>query len=292
MADQRPCLSVVIPTTHADESLAHVLDTLTQQTLTVGGEIIVVSGVPLPAELQRPGVEIVELPKAHVFELRAAGANAARGEIIAITEDHAVVSDDWAQSTLRAHARHPGAAVIGGAVDNGSRERLMDWANFLMTFGAFLPPITAERHQRMPVIANLSLKRAALQENPIRAGELELTLVPKLVAEDRAAYDDEPLVRHVQTLGRFGTLRAHFENARATMGMQVEGQPWSERRRRGSFRRVLRLGEGAIGMVKEKPLPRRARCSLPLIMLLCATHVAGEWCGAAFGAGQSAYRIN
>lgn len=292
MSHKRPPLSVVIATTDAGKTLADAIGAVSQQTLAVGGEILIVTGVPLPEEIDLAGIEIVEVPKANIFELRAVGANAACGEIVAFIEDHVIVGEHWTQSTLSAHARHPEAAVVGGPVDNGSRKLLMDWANFVMTFGPFLPPITAQRYERLPVIANLSLKRAALPETPMRAGELELMLVPKLVAEKRSAYDDEPLVWHVQSHGRLGTLRAHFHNARATAGMMIGAEPWSQRRWRGCVRRLGRLAETAIDTMKEKPMPRRARRSLPLVLLLCATHVAGGWWGAAFGVGRSPERLS
>ena len=290
--DRCPTLSVVIATVHGGAQLATALGAVTEQTLAVGGEVLLATsrGARVSGEIARFDVRTLEVESTNVFALRAAGIAAARGEVIALTEDHVVVGPAWADATLRAHTHHAEAALIGGPVDNGSRRRLIDWANFLMTFGSFLPPISARRHGRMPVIANLSIKRAALPAAALAPGELEFRLLPRLAGEHRIAFDDGPLVWHVQSHGA-RTALVHFHNGRATTGMARPNRRRLDLRRRGSLRRLRTLTRDALVTLTERPLPSRARASLPLLMLLCTAHVAGEWVGATFGPGRSAEHL-
>lgn len=293
MSSLGPTLSVVIATAHPGKDLPPAIDAIAGQTLAVGGEVLLVTSARaiLPAELDRSRVTLQRVDSADIFALRAAGVAAARGQTIAVTEDHVIVGPQWAESTLRAHAEHPQAAVVGGPVENGSRHKLMDWANFLMTFGPFLPPITAERHHRMPVIANMSLKRAALPEFALAPGDLEFVLLPQFAAEQRIVFHEAPLVWHLQSHGTFEAVRMHFQNGRASLGLRANDQPWPQRRLRGGLCRLRGLVTDAVITVRERPLPRRARASLPLLLLLCASHAAGEWVGGASGAGRSGEQL-
>ena len=288
-----PTLSVVIATTDGGVALTAVLDSITEQTLAVGGEVLLVASARarLPPEIDGSRVRIHTVQCADVFGLRAAGVAAATGATIAVTEDHVLVGDDWARLTLRAHAERPEAGAVGGPVENGSRDRLTDWANFLMTFGSFLRPITAARHQRLPAIANLSIKRSALPERALGPGELEFVVLPQLAAAARLAFDDGPLVWHLQSHRPFATMCMHFHNGRVSNSITGVGQPrpgWSPC---GRLRRLRQLVTDALVTVRERPLPLRARASLPMILLLCTAHVAGEWVGDGLGPGRSAERL-
>ncbi len=57
----------------------------------------------------------------------------ARGEVVALTEDHAIPRPGWVPAIIRAHADHPEAAAIGGAIENGSTESSLDWASYFST---------------------------------------------------------------------------------------------------------------------------------------------------------------
>ena len=59
-------------------------------------------------------------PKQGISHGRNAGIAAARGEIIAFTDDDVVVTDNWVATIERAFAENPGAAFVGGKI-------LPDW---------------------------------------------------------------------------------------------------------------------------------------------------------------------
>jgi hypothetical protein len=93
-----------------------------------------------------------------IEELRTIGLAAARGDIIAVTEDHVVPDPDWCAKILNAH-REPYAA-IGGAIEN-SADRILNWAIYFSDLGRYHNPIQAGPSPYASVV-NVSYKRAAL----------------------------------------------------------------------------------------------------------------------------------
>ena len=71
--------------------------------------------------------------------LRWMGMRAARGEMIAVLEDHCMVAPQWAAEILR-YADSP-YGVVGGPVENGATEGILDRAFFLAEYGALMPPL-------------------------------------------------------------------------------------------------------------------------------------------------------
>ncbi len=114
----RPPISVIVATTEPCPDLANCLAVLEPQVSAPNGELIV--GDAHGAGLDRRHVAEsrcltwIRLPGASVFELRARAAELARGEIIAATEDHCVVTPDWCVEGLRGFALHPKALGLAG----------------------------------------------------------------------------------------------------------------------------------------------------------------------------------
>lgn len=281
-------LSVVLATIEPWPDLANCLAVLEPQIAAIGGEIIVGDGHGEALDAAKAAsserLSWIRVPGASVFELRARGVEQARGEIVAMTEDHVVVGENWCAKILEAFAQHPDAAVVSGPVLNGSTDKLMDWANFLHTFGPFYPPVNHEQDDRCPPIANIAFRRSAIGSGPIRAGWLELELNPRLFFEGRVYVSDDLTVTHVQSHGFWLTLRSHFDNGRSTTGLR--SQP--SRRGPGPWT-LFRTGLGAMGGIKK--LTPAARASLPLMFVLSCCHAAGEAVGALAGPGRSPSRL-
>src|SRR4051812_49782617 len=100
----------------------------------------------------------ISMPGKSVFQLRRAAYRAARGDVVAITEDHCYVEPDWVERILAAHRRHPNAAAVGGAVLNNTDEKLVDWAAFFLTQGPFMLPLEHGVTERISCPANVSYK--------------------------------------------------------------------------------------------------------------------------------------
>ena len=95
----------------------------------------------------------------HHNELRARGIAAARGDLIALLEDHGVADPNWCARIVVAHAKP--VAGIGGAVENNI-DSFLNWAVYFCDFGAYQNPVP-EGPTAFLSDANVSYKRTALE---------------------------------------------------------------------------------------------------------------------------------
>ncbi len=95
----------------------------------------------------------------HHDELRARGATAARGSIIAFLEDHVCPDADWSARVVQAH--RGSFAVVGGAIENGI-DRPLNWAVYFCDLGKYQNPVR-EGTSTSASLVNASYKRAALE---------------------------------------------------------------------------------------------------------------------------------
>jgi glycosyltransferase involved in cell wall biosynthesis len=143
VSEHRPDLSVIVPSVNGWSDLQECLEALVAQSGELRIEVIVADRV---GEMVRsrlrvryPGIRLLEFPLAtSIPALRAAAFTAARAEIIGVLEDHVIVPPDWGERMIAAHRQ--GAEVVGGAVENGARERLVDWAAFFCEYSHCLAP--------------------------------------------------------------------------------------------------------------------------------------------------------
>lgn len=292
-----PTLSVILATTQPWPEARICLDSLRDQARAVQAEIIVAdgSGRERPDDARFPDVIWLAAPGASVFALRALAMARARGEIIAVTEDHCRLRPDWCEQILRAHQEHPDAAAIGGVVENGATKRLMDWASFLFTNGAFMSPIQTGEVNWVSLQANISYKRRVIPKSFPEVGIVEAVFNARLHAQgERFVADDRIIVEHVQSLGFFGTLAIHFHNGRSTAGSQVLGMGWRRRlsHLRWHFRSPFAIFRGTVSVLRKKGRFRgRLFASMPLIAILICCHEAGEFSGFLLGPGKSPQRL-
>jgi hypothetical protein len=108
--------------------------------------------------------------------------------------------------------------MLGGAVDNASRERVEDRMNYWMTFATFAPGQVVARH---PCVAQF-IVRAPMVGRQLAPGELEDRIIKKFEMRRGAIRLDPDLrVRHVQSHGFWNTFVVHYHNGRATGGFSV-----------------------------------------------------------------------
>jgi hypothetical protein len=287
MADALP-LSVVLATIEPWPDLANCLAVLEPQVAALGGEILVGDGHGDALDAAKASsserLRWIRLPGASVFELRARAAAQARGDIIAMTEDHCLVGADWCARIVDVFQQHPDADVVSGPVLNGSMDKLMDWANFLQTFGPFFPPVNRDQDDRCPPVANVAFRRSVVGSGPIATGWIELELNPRLFADGRCHLDDGLTVTHVQSHGFWRTMLSHFDNGRSTTGLRT--QPWSNVQ--APWKRFWRA-LGAMGGIKK--LTPGVRASVPLMFVLSCCQSAGEAAGVLAGPGRSPSRL-
>jgi hypothetical protein len=142
MPDRRsaspPALSVILASRHGRTLLDACLSALVPQCAVAGAELIVARSADAGdhAEIARryPGVRLVTAPEGtDLPRLRGLGIAAARGELVALTEDHCRACPTWV-SALARHARGP-ADVVGGPMDNERRGRAVDWGAYFSEYG-------------------------------------------------------------------------------------------------------------------------------------------------------------
>lgn len=89
---------------------------------------------------------------------RAIGLRLAKGEIIAMTEDHATPAPDWIEQILKAHEKP--YQIIGGAIENGIDSPL-NWAWYYCDFGRYGRPFPVGDINYVSDV-NVSYKKEAL----------------------------------------------------------------------------------------------------------------------------------
>jgi hypothetical protein len=288
-------LSIVIATTHPWPEIRETLESLREQAAAHEAEILVVdgdgAGFPETEARRHPNVRVLKRPGASVFALRAHGISQSRGEVVAITEDHCRVPPDWCARILDAHRRHPEAAAIGGAVENGATSTLVDWANFALVFSPFMPPIQDGDSETIALQANISYKRRVLPSDPGGLGMMEMLFNQELLQRgERLVADGGILVHHHQSRGFLRTCASHFHNGRSIAGFRLADLTGLER--------LARIGSTAIlppfllwltlrNINAKGRLRGELLASVPLVAPLTICHAAGELIGYLAGPGDS-----
>ena len=164
MAD-RPPLSVVIGTGEGWPYVRDLVRALRPEIEGVSGELLIVDGsggAAPPVTDLGAHVRWLSRDAASVFALYAIGLREARGEVVATTEDHALPRPGWCAAIVAAHAAHPEAAAIGGAIENGSTDALIQWASYFTTQGPHMAPLGDRVVPMTTNEANVSYKRSAV----------------------------------------------------------------------------------------------------------------------------------
>jgi glycosyltransferase involved in cell wall biosynthesis len=291
-----PELSVVIASVNGRPYIDACLEALHQQEGKVCVEIIIVDCVGLSVTGFIDGaysqVRLIAYEEQQsVARLRAAGIKRAKGRIIAITEDHCIPAKNWFQMIIQAHQVFDFPA-IGGAVDNGAANSLVDWAAFFCEYSNYISPVPQGVVHDLPG-PNVSYKREALEG----AGELlaegyrETFLHQHFEAQGLTLWSEPGLVvwhkKHF-TVGGFLKERFHYGRWFAGMrGSQV-----------GPLKRLFYLVfSPALPFLLAVRLGRRVLSrgrhfrpfvlSFPLLFVFLITWALGEGLGYAFGPGNS-----
>jgi hypothetical protein len=226
-----------------------------------------------------------------VFVLRALGAAAARGRLVAVTEDHVTFGPTWLEALRAAHAA--GHGVLGGPVENGNRSSAYDWALFFAEYGVHVPPVVEG-----PVVAVSGLNvaydrellrgcadawRRTLEEgrvnDALRARGHEPWMVPRALVVSHLPFTPRQAMGHLLAGGRqYGSYRVS---------------------RCGAASRLLLLAPSPLVLVvllvrivrrvaarDRRLLPPLVR-SLPWLIVLLLAWTAGEATGYATGPGRA-----
>ena len=146
----------------------------------------------------------------HHDSLRARGLAAARGEIVALLEDHARPDPRWCGRLVEAH-RLPHAA-IGGAIENDV-DRPLNWAVYFCDFHRYMNPVPDGAADGVSD-ANVSFKRRSLEAvRPVWDGSFQEPAVNAALAEGgqtMALFPDIVVIQHREELRPIDALKERF----------------------------------------------------------------------------------
>jgi hypothetical protein len=138
-----PGESVVVASFSGEATLDRCLKSLSPATEFDATEIIVATNssqaVVTRMAARFPGVHFYTFAaETAVFQLRTLGIVRARGQRIALLEDHCTVPVDWLEQVRAAH--DAGYAVVGGPIDCGETSPYA-WALYLCEYSAYMSPL-------------------------------------------------------------------------------------------------------------------------------------------------------
>ena len=296
MAD-RPPLSVVIGTGEGWPYVRNLVRVLRPQIESVDGELLIVdaSGNAAPAA-DELGDHVLWLSREgapSVFALYAIGLREARGAIVATTEDHALPRPGWCRAILDAHAAHPEAAAIGGAIENGSQDTLMEWASYFTTQGPHMAPLGDHVVAMTTNEANVSYKREAVALVDDNDGLGFMAILHNRWLADSGAVlrvDDRMVVDHFETTGFVSTTSIHFHNGRSIAGFRrsdgMSREDWVRMATSLLLPAWRSVRVWRTGLAKGR-LRRQLLASAPLALWLEYAQGCGSLAGYLLGPGNS-----
>lgn len=158
-----PLISVIVPTRNRAGSLRRLLRTLAVQDYP-NYEVIVVnneSNDDTERVIKKFKVRSIQA-KGGIARVRQSGAECAKGEILAMTDDDCELPPDWLSAIGKAFMENPGAGIIGGKVTNRGGQG--DWTRKGQgRLGPNCSTIFDNTHDNQAIFgnSNLSIRRTA-----------------------------------------------------------------------------------------------------------------------------------
>lgn len=296
-------ISIIIPTTTRWPRIQRTLDIVLPQTKECGGEVyfIVNSNDCLPPG----GVEslphwyedahLIVVPDGDAFTLRAAGYAQCTGEIIGILEDHNSVDNDWCKRHIEIHQKKPEINAVVSAIINGTAETVLEKANFLLGFSAYLPDGNPMDNNRIPMIAGSTIKRSAIKQLPPKPGYVELITFWEIYSSGSSYFDRTTILTHYQRHPLFETISHHFNNGKSNAGYFrrfYDAKNWILKFISSVLMPVTTLFHFIAGRHRHIMKQNKNVYSLPYLLVLSVTNAVGCIFGLIFGAGRSAHYID
>jgi len=248
------------------------------------------------AEIRRQFPSVTVFSGLHgksIPELRWLGMQKARAELIAVIEDHCMAPPHWAGEILR-FAESP-YGVVGGPVENGSRERIVDWAFFLAEYGPCMPPLTDGESRGVPGNNAVYRREVLPLSEPAWGCVWESFLQQELLRRKVRMYLHGGMTLYHKKSFRLGEMMSQrFLYSRSFAAMRAQ--------RMTAVKRLIYAGLSAAlpavllwrigaGLVRKRRNVKEFIAGLPIIGLFVLSWGSGEMAGYLAGDGNSLVRV-
>jgi GT2 family glycosyltransferase len=226
-------ISVTVASNRSLDLLRACLASLVPQCSSQGAELIVVRAGTEPelAQLARdwPAIRFIAAPlDASIPLLRGKGLEAARGDFVALTEDHCVAEPGWLEALLGAA---DDAVAVGGGMGNAQTRRMVDWGAYFSEYGFFDAGRPAG-DDRLLTAANVAYRRPVLAEmtSGALAGDWENVLHGRLASRGlKTRFVPAAVVRQNRTYQLGDFCQDRFEHGRDYAQARVLTEPGTNR---------------------------------------------------------------
>ena len=300
-APPTPEVAVVVPLVNDLPAVDRCLEALAVARRGVRCEVVVVDrcGGSRRESIRRrhPWVRLVEADAGvSIPELRAIGVAASRADIVAIIEDHCIVGRGWLAAARDAHRRHAasGCGAVGGPIENGAVNRVVDWAAFLCEYSDAMPPLEDGEVDSLPG-NNVAYRRAVLEAigEASYGRRWEYFWHQEIRRRGYRMYRTaEMQVSHDRPFGVAEYLSQRFHYSRSFAAMRAVGA--GPLRRCGYALGTVVLPAVLLRRIVTQAATRQGRrvlASLPLLGVFTVSWAAGEFVGYLCGAGGSLERV-
>ncbi len=262
-------------------------------------EIIVVScclnGTSEHIKKTFPRVKLLQPPeRLGIPQLRALGFAQATGDIIVVTEDCCIPPENWFEEIIKAH--RSGYSAIGGAIENGSTNSIVNWAAYLCEYSQMMLPVPDGEVEGVAG-NNSSYKREIFDKvdksikrdyweyflhQELRKLNIKILSVPEIIVLKKKEF----------SFLYFLTQRFHFSRSFASMRSKLI--PPSRRIISALFSPALpflmtwRIGRQVF---TKKRYVKEFLLSLPVLSIFMLGYAAGEFTGYLFGVGKSLEKV-
>lgn len=299
MENNNPKISVVIASKVGPPFITDCLASLAEQKNSPEFEVVVVDchGEKTQKLIREkfPLVRVISEQSIQTIpDLRRVGVQHAKGEIIAILEEHCLAVEDWIATIAKDH-KHP-YDVVGGCVADYHYHRLRDWVTYFCEYNAYMPPVPSGKVHDLPG-NNIAFKRNVLLKHlkDLDHGYWEAFLYARLQAENAKLFSDPQMV--VYHRGPFNYayyLRQRYLFSRAYAGA---------RRTMISFKKrlfyllaspilpMLLLSRIATRVWQKRRNINKFILCLPMLVPVTLVYILGEFMGYLIGPGDSLLKV-
>jgi hypothetical protein len=226
-------------------------------------------------------------------ELRWMGMLRARARLIGVIEDHCMVPSHWASEILR-FAESP-YGVVGGPVENGSRERIIDWAFFLAEYGPCMPPLADGESRGVPGNNAVYRKDVLPLSEPAWGRVWESFLQQELLRRNVRMYLHSGMTLYHKKSFRLGEMMSQrFLYSRSFAAMRAQSMTALKRLLYAALSAGLPavlLWRISTGLIRKGRNLKELIAGFPIIGLFVLSWSSGEMAGYLAGDGNSLVRV-